>query len=80
MNQKGCQKRCQIDQKTMKNQVCVLGAFRPPKRGGAGCRDGTFWDHFRSNFRAKVEKRHPKIDAKIDAEKVKKNDAKMDQK
>ena len=79
-HQKGYQNGCQIHQKSSKNQVCVLGAFlatfglpfspKTPKPGLP----------FGSHFRQKLEKLHPEIDAKIDAEKILKNDAKLSRK
>ena len=69
-----------IDARTTKNHEKIEFAFfailgRPFSLKGLFL-GIPFWSH----FRAKVENLHPNIDAKIDAEKVSNNDAKIDQK
>ena len=69
--------RCQVDKKTIKNQTCVLGAFWQEPRGHIRRTD---LDPFREPFsNKKIIKRHSKINARIDIEKVSENVAKQDQ-
>ena len=53
-----------------------MAIFGEPKDAKGSVNGSYFGNH----FRPKVEKRHPKINAKIDAEKVWKNDARMTKK
>ena len=63
--------------KSMENRGCVADVFFK-RFGMPKClRIGCFWDPFGDHFPPKIKKWHPKKHAKIDAEKVSKNDAKM---
>ena len=60
--------------KSMKNLGCVADAFSERLLGGLGAENGQRRcygeGHFGSHFRPKIEKRHQKKHAKLDAEKV----------
>ena len=66
-HQIGTQNRCQNHEKSRWCRGCVFEAALGCQKGGASSIRHT---HFGSHFRPKLEKRHPKRHAKINAEKV----------